>query len=31
MAVGRGRFFLATYMNPRYLGAEDYRAYAGLL
>jgi hypothetical protein len=31
MAVGRGHFFLATYMNPRYLGEDDYRAYAGLL
>lgn len=31
MALGRGHFFLATYMNPRYLDAEDYRAYAGLL
>jgi len=31
MAVARGRFFIATYMNPRYLGEEDYRAYAGML
>ncbi|MCL5745353.1 MAG: hypothetical protein M1541_15740, partial [Acidobacteria bacterium] len=31
MAVGRGHFFLATYMNPRHLDEDDYRAYAGLL
>lgn len=31
MAVARGHFFLATYMNPRYLDEEDYRAYAGML
>lgn len=31
MAVARGHFFLATYMNPRYLDADDYRVYAGML
>jgi hypothetical protein len=31
MAVGRGRFFLATYVNPDLLGEEDWAAYAGLL
>jgi len=31
MAVGRGRFFLATYINPKMLSEEDWRIYAGLL
>lgn len=31
MAVGRGRFFLSTYLNPKLMGDEDWRVYAGLL
>jgi hypothetical protein len=31
MAVGRGRFFLATYLNPSLLGEADWDIYAGFL
>jgi hypothetical protein len=31
MAVGRGRFFLSTYLNPKYMAEDDWRIYAGLL
>jgi hypothetical protein len=31
MAFGRGRFFVATYINPRFMGDDDWRIYAGLL
>jgi hypothetical protein len=31
MAVGRGRFFLSTYLNPKLMNADDWRVYAGLL
>ena len=31
MAVGRGRFFLSTYLNPKFMRAEDWHVYAGLL
>ncbi len=31
MAFGRGRFFVPTYVNPRYMSDEDWRIYAGLL
>ena len=31
MAVGRGRFFLSTYLNPKFMSDEDWRIYAGLL
>ena len=31
MAVGRGRFFLSTYLNPKYMSEDDWRIYAGLL
>ena len=31
MAVGRGRFFLATYLNPKFMSEVDWRVYAGLL
>ncbi len=31
MAVGRGRFFLSTYLNPKYMTEDDWRIYAGLL
>ncbi len=31
MAVGRGRFFLSTYINPAFMSADDWRIYAGLL
>jgi hypothetical protein len=31
MAVGRGRFFLPTYVNPKFMTETDWRIYAGLL
>lgn len=31
MAFGRGRFFVATYVNPRFMTADDWRVFAGLL
>ncbi|HHN72590.1 MAG TPA: hypothetical protein ENK13_00745, partial [Thermopetrobacter sp.] len=31
MAFGRGRFFIPTYVNPKYMSEEDWRIYAGLL
>lgn len=31
MAFGRGRFFLSTYLNPKFMDADDWRVYAGLL
>ncbi len=31
MAVGRGRFFLSTYLNPKYMTVDHWRVYAGLL
>lgn len=31
IAVGRGRFFLSTYINPKLMSDEDWRIYAGLL
>ena len=31
MAFGRGRFFVPTYVNPKYMTADDWRIYAGLL
>jgi hypothetical protein len=31
MAVGRGRFFLSTYLNPKFMTDDDWRIYAGLL
>ena len=31
MAFGRGRFFLSTYLNPAFMGDDDWRIYAGLL
>jgi hypothetical protein len=31
MAFGRGRFFLSTYLNPKFLTDDDWRVYAGLL
>jgi hypothetical protein len=31
MAVGRGRFFLSTYLNPKCMQEEDWRIFAGLL
>lgn len=31
MAFGRGRFFVATYLNPLFMTEEDWRIYAGLL
>ncbi|MCC6367846.1 MAG: alpha-galactosidase [Bryobacterales bacterium] len=31
MAFGRGRFFLSTYLNPKFMDADDWRIYAGLL
>jgi hypothetical protein len=31
MPVGRGRFFLSTYLNPKFMSDEDWRIYAGLL
>ena len=31
MAFGRGRFFVPTYINPRFMTPDDWRIYAGLL
>jgi len=31
MAFGRGRSFLSSYINPRFMTADDWRIYAGLL
>jgi hypothetical protein len=31
MAYGRGRFFVSTYVNPKYLSDDDWRICAGLL
>ncbi len=31
MAFGRGRFFVSTYLNPKYMTEADWRIYAGLL
>jgi len=31
MAFGRGRFFLSTYINPKYMADSDWHVYAGLL
>jgi hypothetical protein len=31
MAFGRGRLFVPTYVNPRFMSDEDWRIYAGLL
>jgi hypothetical protein len=31
MAFGRGRFFVPTYINPRFMTDDDWRIYAGLL
>jgi len=31
MAVGRGRFFLPTYVNPKFMSETDWQVYAGLL
>ncbi len=31
MAFGRGRFFVSTYVNPKFMGEDDWRIYAGLL
>ena len=31
MAVGRGRFFLATYINPKFMRAEDWKVYAAFV
>src|SRR5579863_3122117 len=31
MAVGRGPFFLSTYLNPKFMSDDDWRIYAGLL
>ncbi|MCC6393743.1 MAG: alpha-galactosidase [Bryobacterales bacterium] len=31
MAFGRGRFFLSTYLNPKFMDTDDWRIYAGLL
>jgi hypothetical protein len=31
MAFGRGRFYVPTYVNPKYMSDEDWRIYAGLL
>jgi len=31
MAFGRGRFFIATYVNPLFMTGEDWRIFAGLL
>lgn len=31
MAVGRGRFFLATYINPKYMRPEDWKVYAAFV
>jgi hypothetical protein len=31
MAFGRGRFFVSTYINPKFMADTDWRIYAGLL
>ena len=31
MAFGRGRFFVPTYLNPKFMTEDDWRIYAGLL
>lgn len=31
MAFGRGRFFISTYLNPKFMSEEDWHIYAGLL
>ncbi len=31
MAIGRGRFFLPVYLNPKFMEKEDWRIFAGLL
>ena len=31
MAFGRGRFFISTYANPKFMSEDDWRIYAGLL
>ncbi|HWQ57176.1 MAG TPA: hypothetical protein VN442_26045 [Bryobacteraceae bacterium] len=31
MAVGRGRFFLSSYINPKLMSDDDWRIYAGLI
>jgi hypothetical protein len=31
MAIGRGRFFLATYINPKFMSAEDWKVYAAFV
>lgn len=31
MAVGRGRFFLATYINPKFMRAQDWKVYAAFV
>ncbi len=31
MAFGRGRFFIPTYVNPKFMTPDDWRIYAGLL
>lgn len=31
MAFGRGRFFVSTYLNPKFMNPDDWRIYAGLL
>jgi hypothetical protein len=31
MAFGRGRFFVSTYLNPKFMNEDDWRIYAGLL
>lgn len=31
MAVGRGRFFLSSYINPKLMSEDDWRVYAGLI
>lgn len=31
MAFGRGRFFVSTYLNPKFMNRDDWRIYAGML
>ena len=31
MAFGRGRFFVSTYINPKFMTDADWEIYAGLL
>ncbi|HUZ47511.1 MAG TPA: hypothetical protein VMW54_12820 [Terriglobia bacterium] len=31
MAFGRGRFYVPTYVNPKFMSDEDWRIYAGLI